>query len=153
MPSQVPALLTMNKNGPIVIIEDDDDDQEILQDIFKKLNYPNEVVFCRDGKEALAYIAQKDVFPFLILSDINLPRLNGIELKKKIHTDAQLQLKCIPYLFFTTSASKQSVIDAYSLSAQGFFIKETSVEEIETTIRAIVEYWKRCYSPNQYPSL
>jgi CheY-like chemotaxis protein len=143
----------MNKNGPIIIIEDDEDDQEQLQYIFKKLAYSNNVVFFADGEKALAYISQEDVFPFLILSDINMPKLSGMELKKKIHTDAQLQIKCIPYLFFTTSASKKAVIDAYSMSAQGFFIKETSEKELETTIRTIVEYWKRCFSPNQYPLL
>jgi CheY-like chemotaxis protein len=141
----------MNKNGPIIIIEDDEDDQEQLDTIFRRLAYGNKVIFFADGEKALAYISQEDVFPFLILSDINMPKLNGMELKKKIHTDAQLQIKCIPYLFFTTSASKKAVIDAYSMSAQGFFIKETSDKELEVTIRSIVEYWKRCFSPNQYP--
>jgi CheY-like chemotaxis protein len=141
----------MNKNGPIIIIEDDEDDQEQLSTIFNRLGYNNEVLFFGDGEKALTYIRKEDVFPFLILSDINMPRLNGLELKKKIHTDAQLQIKCIPYLFFTTSASKKSVIDAYSMSAQGFFIKETKENELELTIRSIMEYWKRCYSPNQYP--
>jgi CheY-like chemotaxis protein len=108
------------------------------------------VVFFFDGEKALEYINKDDIFPFLILSDINMPRLSGLELKKKIHTDAQLQIKCIPYLFFTTSASKQSVIDAYSMSVQGFFIKDTSVAELEKTIGIIIEYWQRCYSPNQY---
>ena len=141
----------MNKNGPIVIIEDDMDDQHLIQEIFSELSYGNEIVFHADGEAALAFINKEDVFPFLILSDINMPRLNGLELKKKIHTDAQLQQKCIPYLFFTTSASKRSVIDAYSMSAQGFFIKETSKDEIKATLRTIVEYWKKCHSPNQYP--
>lgn len=141
----------MNKNGPIIIIEDDEDDQEQLSTIFGRLGYNNEVLFFGDGEKALAYIRKEDVFPFLILSDINMPRLNGMELKKKIHTDAQLQVKCIPYLFFTTSASKTAVIDAYSMSAQGFFIKETTETELEKTIRSIMEYWKRCFSPNQYP--
>lgn len=141
----------MNKNGPIIIIEDDEDDQEQLSTIFGRLGYSNEVLFFGDGEKALAYIRKEDVFPFLILSDINMPRLNGMELKKKIHTDAQLQVKCIPYLFFTTSASKTAVIDAYSMSAQGFFIKETTETELEKTIRSIMEYWKRCFSPNQYP--
>jgi CheY-like chemotaxis protein len=141
----------MNKNGPIVIIEDDVDDQELLQEIFNDLDYPNQISFFTDGEQALSYINKEDVFPFLILSDINMPKLNGLELKKKIHTDAQLQLKCIPYLFFTTSASKKAVIDAYSMSAQGFFIKQTSHKELQRTIRAIIEYWQLCFSPNQYP--
>lgn len=141
----------MNKNGPIVIIEDDPDDQEILSDVFKKLGYVNEVIFFSDGEQALAYINKDDILPFLILSDINMPKLSGLELKKKIHTDAQLQIKCIPYLFFTTSATKQSVIDAYSMSAQGFFIKDLSIAELEKTMKVIIEYWQRCYAPNQYP--
>lgn len=141
----------MNKNGPILIIEDDPDDQEILTEVFQKLNYVNEVVFFIDGEKALEYINKDDVLPFLILSDINMPRLNGMELKKRIHTEAQLQIKCIPYLFFTTSASKKAVIDAYSMSAQGFFIKDTSIVELEKTLHVIIEYWQRCYSPNQYP--
>lgn len=140
----------MNKNGPILIIEDDLDDQEILTEVFNKLGYVNNVVFFSDGEQALAYINNEDVHPFLILSDINMPKLSGLELKEKIHTDAQLQIKCIPYLFFTTSASRQSVVDAYSMSAQGFFIKETSITELEKTISVIIEYWQRCYSPNQY---
>jgi len=75
-----------------------------------------------------------------------------MDLKKKIHSNEQLNIKCIPYLFFTTSASKQAVMDAYSMSAQGFFIKDTSVAELEKTIRIMIEYWLRCYSPNQYTS-
>ena len=140
----------MNKNGPIIIIEDDPDDQGILQDIFSKLNYANEILFFFDGEKALDYLQQAIELPFLILSDINMPRLNGLQLKQKIHTDAELQVKCIPYLFFTTAASKQSVIDAYSMSVQGFFIKDHTEPELEKTLRIMVEYWKRCYAPNQY---
>src|SRR3954471_600218 len=140
----------MNKNGPIIIIEDDRDDKEILIEVFKKLDYSNEIIFFLQSEKALEYLNNSDTVPFLILSDINMPRLNGLELKKKIHTDAALQVKCIPYLFFTTSATKDAVIEAYSMSAQGFFIKEISMAELEKTIFIMVEYWKRCYSPNQY---
>lgn len=140
----------MNKNGPIIVIEDDPDDQDILNEIFKKHNYPNEIIFFVEPEKALCYLTQMDVLPFLILSDINMPKLNGLALKRKIHTDAALQAKCIPYLFFTTSASKDAVVEAYSSSAQGFFIKERSMAELEKTISIIIEYWKRCYSPNQY---
>ncbi|MGZ8522890.1 MAG: response regulator [Chitinophagaceae bacterium] len=142
----------MNKTGPIIIIEDDLDDQEILEGIFQKLKYKNKIVFFSDGEKALAYLNQATDLPFLILSDINMPRLNGMELRKKIHTDAELQIKCVPYLFFTTSANKNSVVDAYSMSAQGFFIKDNSESELEITIKIMVEYWQRCYSPSQYQS-
>lgn len=140
----------MNKKGPIIIIEDDIDDQEILLSVFRKLNYCNEIVFFLEPEKALDYLNQATILPFLILSDINMPRLNGLELKRKIHTNAQLQIKCIPYLFFTTAAEKNAVTEAYSMSAQGFFIKQTTEDELTNTIRIIVEYWLRCYSPNAF---
>ena len=143
----------MNKTGPVIIIEDDLDDQEVLQEVFTNLGYPNEVKYFLDGEEALAYINKSDVIPFLILSDINMPKLNGFELKKLIFTNAELQEKCIPFLFFTTAASKKSVMEAYSASAQGFFIKESKYESIKRTICVIMEYWTRCYSPNQYETV
>jgi CheY-like chemotaxis protein len=61
---------TMQKSGPIIVIEDDVDDQEILYEIFTKLSYPNEVIFFSDGYKALTYITDTNVQPFLILSDI-----------------------------------------------------------------------------------
>ena len=140
----------MNKAGPIIIIEDDKDDQEILVEIFNKLGYHNQIVYFEDGNSALAYLNKTDVQPFLILSDINMPRLNGFELRSKIFTNAQLHIKCIPYLFFTTAADKKAVTDAYALSVQGFFRKPNSMEGLENTIRKIVEYWQECIAPSEY---
>lgn len=140
----------MNKNGPIIIIEDDKDDEIVLTEVFTKLGYPNKPIFFADGQSALDYLNSTDVLPFLILSDINLPKLDGFELRNKIKMDAKLQLKCIPYLFFTTASSQKAVIDAYSLSVQGFFVKQNKMDELEKTIVAIMEYWKRCASPNNF---
>jgi CheY-like chemotaxis protein len=95
----------MNSNGPVIIIEDDADDQEFFQEVFKKLNYSNEILFFADGQAALDYLNTTDIPPFIILSDINLPKLDGFALRSKIKMDARLQLKCIPYLFFTTASS------------------------------------------------
>jgi len=140
----------MNKNGPVIVIEDDEDDQEILRMIFEKLDYKNEIIFFHDGNDALAYLNQSDTAPFLILSDINMPKINGFELRQKIYTNEQLQEKCIPYLFFTTSANKKSVVDAYAMSVQGFFVKPHNLSHLESTIRKIMEYWKECIAPSEY---
>ena len=142
----------VNKNGPVIIIEDDADDQEILTEIFQKLNYPNRVIFFFDGQKALDYINETDDLPFLILSDINMPKLNGFALREKLKTDAKLNVKCIPYLFLSTALNQKAVIDAYSLSVQGFFVKQNSMLELEKTITAIMEYWRRCAAPNDFPA-
>ena len=140
----------LNKQGPIIVIEDDRDDQEVLTDIFYDLNYKNKVLFFNDGQAALNHINQSKDLPFLILSDINMPKLNGFALREKLKTDARLSNKCIPYLFFSTAVNQKHVIDAYSQSVQGFFVKEASMTELKKTIRAIMEYWRRCAAPNDF---
>lgn len=138
----------MNKTGPIIIIEDDIDDQEMLVEVFNELNYPNKVIFFDDSIKALEYLTKTEIEPFLVLSDINMPKLNGMELREKVHNNEDLRLKSIPYLFFSTSAEQQHVIDAYSRSIQGFFIKPNSYEKLKNIIVKIVDYWQECESPN-----
>jgi CheY-like chemotaxis protein len=140
----------MNCNGPVIVIEDDIDDKEVLEEVFQKLDYPNQLLFFQDGQSALDFLNSSDVTPFIILSDINMPKLDGFALRNKIKMDAALQIKCIPYLFFTTASSQRAVVDAYSLSVQGFFVKQNKMEELEKTISVIMEYWKRCVAPNNF---
>ena len=140
----------MNKRGPIIVIEDDMDDQYLLKGIFEKLDYHNEITFFTDGNEALDYLNRTDVQPFLILSDINMPKIDGFQLRKKVFTNDQLQTKCIPYLFFTTGVNKKAVIEAYAMSVQGFFLKPLSEPALQNTIRKIVEYWQECIAPGEY---
>lgn len=138
----------MNKSGPIVIIEDDTGDQIILNEIFEELDYENELIFFEDSEEALEFLRHTKVEPFLVLSDINMPKLNGMELREKIHNNEDLRRKSIPYLFFSTSAEQQHVVDAYSRSIQGFFVKSNDYNKIKRTMIKIVEYWQECESPN-----
>jgi len=142
----------MNKNGPVIIIEDDADDQFLFKDAFKELNYSNEIIFFSDGQTALDFLTNGNRNPFLILSDINLPKLSGIELRKKLRMDADLHLKCTPYLFFTTAANHKAVVEAYSTSVQGFFTKPDTYEEIREQIKIIMDYWKHCSAPNYFLS-
>jgi CheY-like chemotaxis protein len=140
----------MNKKGPIIIIEDDQDDQEIIGEIFGKLGYENKVIFFKDGNDTLEFLIKTDIHPFLILSDINMPVIDGFELRNKIYTNELLQTKCIPYLFFTTTSNRKEVEKAYGLSVQGFFVKPNSVQELEKTLKKIMDYWIECIAPNQY---
>jgi len=137
----------MNRLGPIIIIEDDKDDQEILQEVFTALNYGNEIIFFNDGYQALAHLTKTKIEPFIIFSDINMPKLSGIELREKVHQNEDLRLKSIPFLFFSTSAEQKHVVEAYSKSVQGFFIKPSAFPEIKDTIKIIVDYWLKCVSP------
>lgn len=137
----------MRKSGPIIVIDDDLEDQQILDEIFKNLNIPNKIIFFADGREALGYLTSTDDQPFLILSDINMPRMDGFEVRSQIWRNDNLKAKFIPYLFFTTSVDKKAVQDAYNMSVQGFFVKPTTMLDMQNSIRKIIDYWQECYAP------
>ena len=137
----------MNKKGPIIFIEDDLDDQEVLAEVFSSFEYKNEVIFFSESEKALEFLTDTKIKPFIIFSDINMPKLNGMELRDKVRENEELEIKSIPYLFFTTSSEQKQVIDAYSKSIQGFFVKPASYSEIKKVLKIIVEYWQHCESP------
>ena len=141
----------MNSKGPIIFIEDDIDDQDVLTDVFKDLAYENEIIFFSEAEKALEFLTETKIKPFIIFSDINMPKLSGIELRDKVRENKDLEIKSIPYLFFTTSAEQAHVIDAYSKSIQGFFVKPTSYQDIKDVLKTIIEYWQKCVSPEYTP--
>jgi len=77
-----------------------------------------------------------------------MPKLNGIELRSKVHENEDLRMKSIPFLFFSTAAEQQHVVEAYSKSVRGFFIKPFDFNQMVVMIKNIVEYWQSCVSPN-----
>jgi CheY-like chemotaxis protein len=140
----------MNKYGPIIIIEDDDDDLEVLRTVYKKLNCKNRLVFIKDGELAANYFENMDESPFLIISDINIPKINGIQLLKMVRESSKLNAFCIPYIMLSTSAEQKNITDAFALGVQGFFQKPASYAEIQDLLQSIIDYWQRSYSPGRF---
>lgn len=130
--------------GPIIIIEDDTDDQEVYTEVIKSMKIPNEIRFFDGGTEALEYLTTTEEQPFIILSDINMPGLTGLELKKNIQDDPYLRAKGIPFVFISTNASNVAVRHAHALGVQGFFEKPNNVEAIQTMFQILFDYWKLC---------
>ena len=141
----------MNKKGAVIIIEDDEDDKVILTEVFERLKHPNKILFFNNGQKALDFLLKTSEIPFIILSDINLPILSGFDLRNKLRIDAQLAIRCTPYLYLSTSATPKMIIEAYSASSQGFFLKGNTIAEVERTISLIMDYWKQCAGPGPFP--
>ena len=139
----------MNQDGPIIIIEDDPDDQQILREIFAELQVTNELVLLDTGKEALDYLDNPEVRPFVVISDINIPLMSGLEVRAAIDKHEDDRIRCVPYVFLTTAASHTTVCDAYALSVQGFFVKPHTYNEMKETISCILSYWTRGKTPNK----
>jgi CheY-like chemotaxis protein len=130
--------------GPIVIVEDDIDDQEIYTDAVRAINIPNEIRYFNMAEKALEYLLATNEQPFIILSDINMPQMNGLEFKENIQKDDYLREKGIPFVFISTNASAQVVRKAHQLSVQGFFQKPASFEAIKDMLRKLFDYWELC---------
>lgn len=138
----------MSVKGPLLIIEDDEDDREFYESTLKGLQIENEVVFFENAETAYTYLEQTDKKPFLIICDINLPGISGIEFKKKIHNNEYLKQKSIPFVFVTTSSDRATVSIAYKMMVQGYFIKPNSVTELATLLDQLLGYWRICRHPN-----
>lgn len=138
----------MMNRGPIIIVDDDIDDHYIFEEIAQKLKLSNKVRFFRNGREAITYLRTTKDKPFLIFCDINMPEMDGLDLRRQINNEEYLRQKSIPFVFFTTAASPSQVKEAYDLTVQGFFIKEMSFEQTETTFKLILDYWDHCKHPN-----
>ncbi len=136
------------KVGPIIILEDDLDDQEILREIMAELEVPYPIVFFTQAKEVIEYLYTTTEKPFIILSDVNLPSMNGLELREIINEDDYLRKKSVPFVFISTSADRYAVQQAYNLTVQGYFVKQHSISEIKETIKLILDYWQKCKHPN-----
>jgi CheY-like chemotaxis protein len=140
----------MNNNGPVMVVEDDMDDRELLAMIFKELAVENEILFFTNGRDAFDYLTTSGVIPFLILSDIQMPGLTGPELCLKIRTDERLRDLYIPFVYFTTSTTRTAISHAYTVFANGFFIKPSSFTELTALIETILSYWKNCQIQADY---
>ncbi len=138
---------TNSNSNPIIIIDDDPDDLEIFQEGFKELGVDNEIIVFTDGNKFYDYISRTDRKSFFIFCDINMHKINGFDLKKKIFDNEELRLKCIPFLMLSTSGAPTSVIDAYSLNVQGYFIKPHSVSAIKDMFEIVVKYWSLSQRP------
>ncbi|OXG07071.1 CheY-like chemotaxis protein [Flavobacterium araucananum] len=137
------------KNSNILIVEDDIDDKEILEDVITSLGYTNKIVWKVNGAEALSYLAETDEKMLIIFCDINMPIMNGLELKRLIDAHEILRKKSIPFIFYSTAASDQAIEEAYTtLSIQGFFKKQNDYHKTKLIINTAIEYWKNCVHPN-----
>ena len=135
-------------NTPILIVDDDTDDNELLQEAWNELKFENPLIFFSSGNEVLEYMYSGKTKPFIILCDVNLPRMDGFALKAKLLEDSTVNYRSIPFIFWSTEASKPQIQKAYDLGGHGFFKKEASFNEIKQSLINIVNYWLKSRVPD-----
>ncbi len=128
----------------ILLVEDNEDHAELTLRALEDGNLANKIHWAKDGQEALDYLFRKGPFagahlPGLILLDINLPKVNGLEVLKKIkQTDA---LRIIPVIMLTTSDRDEEVLKCYSFGANSFITKPVKFNEFSERVKSLKFYW------------
>jgi CheY-like chemotaxis protein len=123
----------------ILLVEDDEIDVKALHRAFEKLKIANPVVVARDGVEAWE-VLQTLPRPYLIITDINMPRMNGIELLRKIRQSEEFRDSIVFAL--TTSNDEQDKVDAYHLNVAGYMLKTDMGTSFTRAIELIDNFWR-----------
>ena len=138
----------MSENEPILLVEDDRVDALTVKRAMREINVTNTLVHVSNGEEALDYLHDPlKPLPCIILLDINMPRMNGIEFLKVIKQDPELMK--IPAVVLTTSSNDRDILQIFHLSAAGYMLKPVDYEQFVETIRVIDSYWKLSRLPVQ----
>ena len=122
----------------IFLAEDDEDDQELIRIAFTKLSSKHQLEIVNNGQEMLDALEGQSSLPCLIVLDLNMPILNGIQTLKELKANPRFAK--IPKVILTTSDSEESKSKCYSYGATDYFIKPFRMTEIITTVEKIVTY-------------
>ena len=131
----------------ILLVEDNPDDEELALLAFQKSNIANEVVVVRDGEEALDYLfgtgayAGRDVgvLPQVVLLDLKLPKIDGLEVLKRLRADSRTRR--LPIVVLTSSREEQDLIESYDLGANSYVRKPVDFARFAEAIRELQMYW------------
>ena len=128
------------KNKKVILVEDNLADVELVRISIRELESPVELVHVGDGQELLGFLKTAVLNEIaVILLDLNMPRVSGIDVLNFMHNDPLL--KKVPVVMFTTSNSKTDILKCYELGAKAFVCKPLDIFEFNHSIRSIVEFW------------
>lgn len=130
----------MRRDKPILLVEDDEVDQMTVKRALKDIHITNRLDIAGDGEEALKFLKDdRNQKPGIILLDLNMPRMNGIEFLTEIKKDAELMR--IPVVVLTTSVEEQDKVNSYNLGVSGYMLKPVDYSQFVEVVKTIDLYW------------
>jgi CheY-like chemotaxis protein len=137
---------TMNKLGRILLVEDDPKDVELTLTALEDYNLANEVVVARDGEQALDYLYCRGEYkmrsgdnPAVLLLDLKLPKVDGLEVLKQIKSEEKLRL--IPVVVLTSSKEEKDMVASYRLGVNAYVVKPVDFHEFVNAIKELGAFW------------
>jgi DNA-binding response OmpR family regulator len=142
----------MERLGRILMVEDDPKDVELSMTALEDYNIANEVIVARDGEEALDYLLCRGKYkdrasdnPAVILLDLKLPKVDGLEVLREIKADAKL--KMIPVVVLTSSREEKDLVTSYKLGVNAYVVKPVDFHEFVNAIKELGVFWALINQP------
>jgi DNA-binding response OmpR family regulator len=136
----------MNNLGRILMVEDDPKDVELTLTALEEYNLANEVIVARDGEQALDYLYCRGEYqgrssdnPAVMLLDLKLPKVDGLEVLKQIKSDATLRM--IPVVVLTSSKEEKDMVASYKLGVNAYVVKPVDFHEFVNAIKELGVFW------------
>lgn len=130
----------MNQNKSILLIEDDRVDAMTVKRSLKELKVTNPLNHCMNGEEGIQWLEEhENDLPGIILLDLNMPKMNGIEFLTEIRK--REKFKMLPVVVLTTSKEQQDMLDTFNLNVAGYMIKPVDYEQFLQVMKTISFYW------------
>ncbi|HNW27053.1 MAG TPA: response regulator [Spirochaetota bacterium] len=127
-------------NKPILLVEDNPDDVELTLRAFRKSNIVNEIIVARDGEMALDMLfGEKRIVPAVVLLDLKLPKIDGLEVLRRIRESAEMSL--LPVVILTSSREENDLLDGYRGGANSYIRKPVDFERFIDAVKTLGVYW------------
>jgi CheY-like chemotaxis protein len=137
---------------PILLVEDDANDVELTLTALAQHNLANKIVVVRDGAEALDYLYRRGAHrqrsegqPVVVLLDLKMPKVNGLDVLKQMKSDETLRL--VPVVMLTSSREERDLVDSYQFGVNAYVVKPVSFSEFVSAIRGLGVFWALINEP------
>lgn len=138
----------MNSKKPILLVEDDKVDAMTVKRSLRDIHVTNRLLLAGNGEDALQYLREPNGDrPCIILLDLNMPKMNGLEFLQILKQDNML--KKIPVIVLTTSKNEQDKLESFRLGVAGYMIKPVDYQQFVEVVRTINLYWTLSEMPDE----
>lgn len=123
----------------ILLVEDNPDDERLTLRALRRGNIANQILIARNGEEALQIVFNTNPLPSVVLLDLKLPKIDGLEVLRQIRTHETTCL--LPVVVLTSSSEERDIIESYSLGANSYVCKPVDVDQFTEAVRQLGLYW------------